>query len=460
MMNTDPAPFEQKDTVARQEPAPRQTRPRLTMPPGDRLFPVLRALGWSLLLILGLRLMVLNALVASQRANDFCQDYLAARQVLLGMSPYSPLLASPDYHLCMSPLTYDAHPPFSVLLVLPLGLLPRVAASTCWAVLALACYLACGALLLKALGWWTLRGAALFVAGSLVWVPFSGSQYSQNFAEVLMLLVLASWLLERSGHQSFAGIALGLAVLLKIWPLVLFAIVLIRRRDKLALAGAATILLGTLATVLAFGFQTYATYLGPVLHQEAVDVPQSVNVSLAGALARLWTGFDDPAILVFSPLFSGLSVSEAVLLGEGAAALLVLGTLALVVWGLRHAQGKAMEWVCRGLLVTALLLGFPISWNWGVITLLLPLGTTLLALRHLPRPPRWWFVVLGLGLALLVNPERLPFLMARAYPLFASAVFSLPTLGLLLFALAQAQLLFWAANLPKAHSAEKAHASA
>jgi hypothetical protein len=375
------------------------------------------------------------------------------------MPPYSPLLSSPTAPLCLPPLNYDSHPPFSVLLVLPLGLLSRAAAALFWSLLVLACYLTTGALLLKALGWWTLRGAALFVVGNLFWNPFGGSLDAQNYAELVLLLVLGAWLLERKGHAGWAGVALGVAALLKIWPLALLCIVLARRRYKLALVGGGVVALGTLVTLVAFGPQTYATYLGPVLRQEAADIPHEVNVSLVAAIARPWTGFNDPSVIAFPPLLSGLSASQATLLGEGVAALVVLGTLALVAWGLRRRQDEAMEWVCLGIVVTVLLLGFPITWNWGMMSLLLPLGTTALALRSLPRPPLWWFILLGVSLVFLVNPEWLPFFIAHQQPLAGSVVFALPTLALLLFALAQAQLLIWAAAPLPVHPEEQVLAS-
>jgi hypothetical protein len=221
-MSANPGTPEPTHIVALQESAPQPSGAKRPPMSKARFFWVLRTLGWRLLLGLGLGLMLQQTVTAGQKATDFCQDYLAARNVLQGMPPYSPLLTSPNAHLCLPPLNYDSHPPFSELLVLPLGLLPRAAASLLWLLLVLACYFATGALLLKALGWWTVRGAALFVVGSLFWTPFGGSLDAQNYSEILMLLVLGSWLLERKGHTGWAGVALGLAALLKIWPLLLF----------------------------------------------------------------------------------------------------------------------------------------------------------------------------------------------------------------------------------------------
>lgn len=456
-MRTDPARYEPAAAL-QEDAAPRAPS---TRPPAfwKLFFWVLCTLGWALLLGFCLLFMLLQTAVAGQRSNDFCQDYIAAVRVLQGLSPYLPLRAWPAFKTCVVPLNYDSHPPFSVLLVLPVGLLPRTPALVLWAFVSLALYLASGVLLLKILGWWSLRGAALFALGSFLWNPVGGSTDAQNFAQLLTFLLVLAWFLERKGKPGWAGAALGLAALIKIWPLALFFIATQQRRWRPMFTGALIVLVGTLATLVVFGPSAYSAYLGPVRLEETPAVPHEVNVSLVGALARLWTGFTDPPILTFPPLLSGLSLSQAVLLGEGAAALVILGALALVAWALRRAESEAINALCLGLLVTVLLLGFPITWNWGLITLLLPLATTLLALRSLPRPPRWWYAVLGCGLLLLLNPEWLPFLVARSQPTASALIFSLPTLGLLLFALAQAQLLYRAVGLRRAPTPEQAPAN-
>ncbi len=459
-MNTDPAPFKHEHAAALQEKAAQPAV--LARPPAskDRLFWMLRTLGWMFLLGFCLGVMLLQTASAGQKSNDFCQDYIAAVRVFQGVSPYLPLRDWPDFHTCVVPLNYDSHPPFSVLVVLPLGLLPLRDASVFWALVSLAFYLGSGVLLLKIVGWWSLRGAALFAAGSLFWTPFGGATDAQNFAQLLTFLLVAAWFLERKGKPGWAGAVLGLAALVKIWPLTLFLIVVMQRRWRPVLTGALTVLAGTLATLMLFGPSAYSAYLGPVRLEETPEVPHEVNVSLIGALARPWTGFTDLPVIAFPPLFSGLKLSQAVLLGEAVAALVILGAVALVAWGLRRVQSATVNILCLGLLVTALLLGFPITWNWGLITLLVPLATTLLALRSLPRPPRWWFILLWIGLILLVNPEWVPFIIAHQQPILGNLIFSLPTLGLLLFTLAQAQLLFWAASPNNAQAAKQAPATA
>lgn len=455
-MNTDPPAPQGHEATILQAGAPRQPNQPSLLPPPFRPLWLLRTVGWSLLLGLGLAWLISQSLAAGRVSSDFCQDFIAARWVLQGQSPYAPLRAWPAFSTCTVPLNYNSHPPFSVLLVLPFGLLSRGVALEVWAVVSLAAYLLSGLLLLRIVGWGSLRGVTLFVCLSLFWNPFGVATGAQNFAQLLTLLLVLAWYLERQGKQGWAGGVLGVVSLLKIWPLALFLTVLVQRRWRGVLTGGITILVGTLITLPILGFSAYTTYLGPVRLEETPAVPHEVNISLVGALARLWTGYSDPSVVAFPPLLSGLNLTDAVLLGEGVAALMMLGTFALVVWGLRRVQGAVGAALCQGLLVSVLLLGFPITWNWGLITFLFPLATTVLALRSLRRPPRWWFWLLGVGLLVLWDPLWLPLTLVRWWPQWGGLLFGLPTLGLLLFALAQALLLYWAVMRPAAPAGTEA----
>lgn len=449
-MNTDPSPLRPPDaTMLQAGDSTKYSKQRALASLYDPWW-LLRTIGWSILLGLGLALLIRQSQIDGQVSSDFCQDYIAALRVLQGLSPYLPLRAWPDFSTCTVPLNYDSHPPFSVLLVLPFGLLSRGAALEAWAFSSLAAYLLSGVLLLRIVGWGSLPGVTIFAWLSLFWNPYSVATGAQNFAQLLTLLLVISWYLERKGKQGWAGGVLGLVSLLKIWPLALFLTAGMQRRWRRVITGGSTLLVGTLVTLPILGPAVYAAYLGPVRLEETPAVPHEVNISLEGALARLWTGYNDPSIVTFPPVLSGLNLSEAVLLGEGAAGLMILGAVVLVVWGLRRAQGATVEALCQGLLASVLLLGFPITWNWGLITFLFPLATIVLALRSGLRPPRWWYVLLGAGLLVLVNPLWLPFELVHWMPRWGSLLFGLPTLGLLLFVLAQVLLLFRAVTQPAA----------
>lgn len=408
----------------------------------------LQTFVWGVLLMMGLFPLVQQVLGVNPVATDFCQDYVASVRVLHGLAPYLPLHCRSTLFKALAPIEYDAHPPFSILFFLPLALLPKVTAAIIWGFGCLAMYLLSGALLLRALGWLSLRNVALFVFGSVLWPPAVQAEDLQNFAQLLLLLLISAWLLERKKHDSWAGWLLGLASLLKIWPALLLVESLMQRRCRLALVGGMTIALGLLLGLGIVGPGAYTAYLGPVQANEHYWIPSEGNISLAGAVARPLLGdgaFPLPSII------QGIPSEQAVLLGEILAGLLLIGTLFFLWWRCRKTTSEVAGLLSQSLLITISLLVFPITWLWGLITILLPCTMLLLALRLLPRPPRWWFVLLAAGLLpLLLHPAWLQALAGFPFSAHLAGLdalrtlfLGLPTLGLLLFTAAQALLLWW-----------------
>jgi hypothetical protein len=422
----------------------------ITSPVRPRLLWLLGRVGWSALLTLGLIFVVAQVFVVSQGPTDFCTDYTSAERVLAGLQPYIPLHCSAGAASFPSGLhEYDTHPPSSVLLLLPFALLSLGQATLIWGFGALAAYLVSGALLLKEMGWFSLRGWALFVGGSILWLPFLFSETFLNFEQLLTLLIIVAWLLARRKRDAWSGWVLGMAGLLKLWPAALLLLPLVQRRWRAALVGAVTLACGTLLALPVVGPAAYAAYLGPVRLNETRAAPSDANVSLVGMVARLFTG--TPGSL--PPLLPGLDVTEALLLAEGLAALFLAGVVVLIWRSHRRGRSEAVELLSQGLLVTALLLAFPITWYWMLITLLVPCATTLLALGQLPRPPRWWFALLlgglvpaaGPGWAMIRLPVWLQGLHIASPANWQLLVLAVPTVGLLCFAGAQAWLL-WRAS--------------
>ena len=345
-----------------------------------RFFWLARTTGWGALLALGLSLLVWQVVLTSQGTNDFCQDYIAAQRLVHGEMPYLPLHSWAGYSACPVALPYDAHPPLSILFFVPFALLPKTSAALLWGLCSLVAYLTSGVLLLKELGWRVLPGMALFTLGSSFWTPLALAQQTQNLEQLLLLLLVAAWFLERRGHSGWAGALLGLAAALKLWPVGLLLGALIWRRWRLALVSGAVICLALAVTLMVPGPAAYAAYLGPVRVSELNSVPARASISLVGAIARVFIGY--PAHPSLPPLVTGLSLPSAVLVGEIIAMLFLLLVLAMLWWKSKREPGPAAALLGQGVLITALLLTFPLSWYQSLIVLLLPLTTMLLALRQ------------------------------------------------------------------------------
>jgi Glycosyltransferase family 87 len=299
-----------------------------------------------------------------------------------------------------------------------------------------------------------LPGLGLFAIGSVLWQPAVQAAQWLNMEQVLLLLLVGVWLLERRRQYTWAGVLLGVASLLKIWPLVILVIPLLQRRWRLVAATASVVVVGCLLALILEGPSAFLTYLGPVriIEQAWVDAAKGDNVSVVGAVTGLLVGYRETPFKPI-PLMPGITPGMAALLGEVLSAGLLGGGLGLLWWKRRTLQDEAADSIAFGLMSTLILLSFPLIWTAGIITLLLPVTTLLLALRLLPRPPRWWWWILGSSL-LLLNILYLPLL-----PLLLDHLLQLiwndqpvlgllgvieraiPTLGLLLFAGALAYLL-------------------
>jgi hypothetical protein len=415
---------------------------------------LLRNGALGLLLLLGLAVLVWQVITVSQSMSDFCQDYFAGRYVLQGLSPYLPVHCWAGYTRIPAPTEYDAHPPFSVLLVLPLSLLPRLSATLLWGFVCLASYLVAGWLLLKELGWHSLAKVTLFVLASALWPPLRLAEDMQNSAQLLLLLLVAAWVLERRGHASWAGVLIGLAGLLKVWPAALLLGALLLRRWPLARSGALTLLAGSVLALLALGPATTLAYLGTVQTNEHYWVPSDVNLSLVGVVARPLAGYHEVAYVI-PPLVQGFTLAQAIMLGEIVALAFLAGTLAFLWWRAPRVQSETVTLLAQGLLLTMILLAFPATWYWGMITLLLPCATTILALRRLSKPPAWWWLLLeaslmlpfgGSWLIIQFTGGLLQGPLATSHLGVATLLFDVPTAGVLLFASLQAWLLLWASR--------------
>ncbi len=195
----------------------------------------------AVLLFRGLRQ---GGALGGERSNDFAAYHEAAKGVLAGD-------LVPSYS---APRPYQ-YPPTLAVLVAPIGLLPRAAASAVWTVGSLALLLhACfGAR--EALG---PRVSGLDRAlGFLLVFRMAESDFALGNANspVLSLLLLGFAAAGR-GRSGLGGSILGLAATLKVTPVLILPWILARRRWRMAL--------GFAAGVLIFGAAVPAVVLGPV----------------------------------------------------------------------------------------------------------------------------------------------------------------------------------------------------
>lgn len=333
---------------------------------------------------------------------DFFQDYGSARNRLEGIPVYAPHAVAVARYLGrqMSPghpcfLDYNAHPPTSVLLALPLGWLEFSQAFAVWNILSLACLAASLYLLARglALPWtweWIVPLATILLACRPFW-----HQMIQGQMNLMLLLMLTScWAAARAGRPYLAGGMLAVAAAVKLYPAFML-VYFLGRKDYRAIAATFGfwVLIGT-ATIMILGWDSCLGFFRDVLPVTSGFRRHCVNMLLVGFWHRL---FDNPTVD---------DVPDDSFFGPALAWALTALSVAAIAWAvLRSARRAATTEAADcayGLAVIGALLASPITWDHYLLLLMLPLAFD----------RRWWpaacsgnLFVLLLGLLFMLDPR-------------------------------------------------------
>lgn len=200
--------------------------------------------------------------------SDFIAFWSAARMVLEGngLAAYD-LDAMSSLQLEQYPglvgTTAWVHPPFFLMLVTPLGLLPYTAAFAVWSVLGLAVYFAAlRPLLPTPAAWW------LAVAFPGIWIGLGQGQ-----TQFVTAALIGGALLRLESRPAIAGVLIGLLAM-KPHLAILLPMVLVVGRHWITFASAAvTATTATVGAVLVFGWQSVqAWFVGMDVVKSGVDM--------------------------------------------------------------------------------------------------------------------------------------------------------------------------------------------
>jgi hypothetical protein len=381
------------------------------------------------LIALGLALMVLRAQSIMVFFSDFTHDYVSAQAFRDGRSIYVEFtqadlsaeklrIAEPLYRA--EPFT-NIHPPFDALLFAPLTLLPYNLSVLAWSVLSCLLYLGIGIIVLRELQIWPAFHWRLLLLGlGLCWYPFQAHIALGQLSLLVIACLIGCWVLLRRGHDGLAGVLLGLACLIKIYPGVLLLFLLCRRRWRAAGSVVATGVIGMLLTLLLVGVSDVLRYFTQVTSEAAEYTAFAlINISLNGVFGRLFT--DGPWI---SPLVTAPWLASSLTL------LSTFGLLALLAFRLWRAPATQAE-DDRGFALTclAMLLISPITWQHVFPILFLPFGLLLQELWRRPNRRRIALALLALALVSLPDIDIARALMALYAPYRASWFAALAMLG-------------------------------
>src|SRR3989449_8074228 len=228
--------------------------------------------------------------------KDLQEQYLSARAWRDGINLSTPVSELAARYLPATTDTFphpDPHPPVLALLSVPLTLLPFPVIVPLWLALNLVMLTTVG----RALGLSTRTSLAL-AAWPLLWCLL----YIGQLELLILTLALLGWRCAAAGHDGRAGSWLGLAAVLKLYPVFLLVPFAARRRTRLLLAPGTVITLGQLPNLATVGPAGFVRYYGDVLPRVAALYEHlGLNSSPHGALLRVFGGASDVSPMLHAP---------------------------------------------------------------------------------------------------------------------------------------------------------------
>ncbi|MFY9613922.1 MAG: glycosyltransferase family 87 protein [Candidatus Dormiibacterota bacterium] len=341
-------------------------------------------------------------LFASGASFDLHDIVGSARSMLAGQSPYQPMGVAPAGLSTFGP-SHSNYPPTAYVLLTALAVASGPALDVAWLVLGELLVAGTVAMVYIGIGRPSLLEGVVVATLTLFFYPLLNDLFWGQFNQVTLFLVVAAVLAHQRARPILGGVALGLAVGLKLTPAALLLYFAWKRNWKLVAATLVTVAVMVGVTFLVGWGPRWAEYLslvGPSSRGTAMYGNQTIN----GVLLRFW-----------QPELNGFPIGAldpGVIVAWYAADALVLGLLLLSLRG-APAAGPLRTWTEVSLVLLALPLVQPVAWFhhhlFAVVAMVV--GLRLVRARALPAA-----AVAALLLAYLMTTPAAVVLAVNAIP--------------------------------------------
>jgi hypothetical protein len=234
----------------------------------------------------------------------------------------------------------------------------------------------------------TPRLAAVFFWGLVGWFPFWMVLRNGQVGMILTFLMTLSWYYLRQERNNAAGISLGVATALKLFPGLVLVYLLFRRRKAfwIGAATAATLLFFSFSLV---GWHNTQDYFRVVHFVQAYYRDYKANLSLLS----VFTGI--APLARFAPILAQASFVA------------LLGLLLYTITRKSRDAGPVTLDLEYAMFMALLPILSPVSWDHYLVILTLPLAVLIACLRNSnPFPERrWWSLGFLLAAAILAVPQ-------------------------------------------------------
>jgi alpha-1,2-mannosyltransferase len=305
--------------------------------------------------------------------GDFTQDWLSARDFREGHPVYGDLLDAVRRHMGEPPpkcLRWNAHPPGSVVLVLPLAGLSHIEAFYLWNLVTFTLFAIALWFVALELGVRPVWKAAAIAAGvcavGATSYPLRHQVALGQFNCLLAFLITVTWGADRRGYWWLAGTAVGIAMAIKLFPGFLLVYFLTTRQWRALATAVAVFLLVNGVALALFGVETFETYVREVIPAVSGDyATQWNNISAPAFWLRL---FDPAAVSRVIPVVHSPLVGKLL---SHAAQLVIVGCVAWVSWRAQSSAGRDRAFAAA---VVGMLLVSPLTWPHALTMLVVPVA--------------------------------------------------------------------------------------
>lgn len=304
-------------------------------------------------IVIGVVYAIAVVLISARKGNSLEPHLQLANNLLDGTRVYDRL-----------PMFGTWWPPGALALIAPFALVARGSvplAKALFAVFGVVCLM--WAVARAPTGRWTVAALALAAVAKPLQTDFE----TLNLNVVLLALVIGTWRDLEAGRDERAGVWLGLATALKVFPALLIMYAALRGRWRAAAWGAGWALAITLLPLVPYGIEGGLATLTDWVHlsRDGTEGLRGGSQSLM-ALVERWG----------APSAAGLAASVAL--------------MAWAAWWLRHRRPLFTE---IALVIHVAVLASPIVWAQNFV-LLFPTWVAILTAPPPALPPRWRRAVL------------------------------------------------------------------
>ena len=227
-----------------------------------------RRLLWTIgtLLLVSLALMQCFSICSPMRGRatqtDFSTYYLTAQSIAANRNPYTvdfgPAIKKWGYDT--GGVSHATDPPTLVMMIAPLAWLSIDSSFRLWSTMNVACLALSIFLIFGPRSGLPICTRWILISALAYYPPIESALFfSQGKIQILMLLSLMPSLLEKE-REGAAGLVLALAILLRIFPLLIVGYVILFRRWRLLGFVSAGCAIGTLLTLLVLGLHRVVSF--------------------------------------------------------------------------------------------------------------------------------------------------------------------------------------------------------